>query len=746
MSFWLRYSFLILVCIVAPLGYAFYEDTQSMLSRVAAAGVASAEIAPSSLNSQLTLRGQQQTGRALALAQELALARGLSGKKKPPPEALEAMARLAEEGESFWLIDEKGAVLLRSGESEFATTPELITGVPLFRATQEGYALDGYWQYEDRQYFVGAAPIVLAGDAAGAVFCLRPIDRSFVNSLARSIGTELTILAESEPLVSTLPSEVTESVIQATDHSSTPVLGGRLEKPIVTRVDLPFLPLFVPKDGEGIAYVSVTVRAPGRGLEWLISVPAAKGLSELGDRQQSILGVLAIAVLIALFVGYRLYRNYVRPIGLIVAHLSEFNLRDGERELSEYQVPGPFRRLVKLVNMTVHRIPTSSRAAMSFPGTSTGERGALAREAQPAEPASLVDGLDEDLLGTDVAAPVLSAPKKASSTPSPKSSLSTAMSVSDLLGDEPDELGPEPDARLDFKDVSSELGRALAGAADLSKTDSEVAAAPKRNASEIRGAQPKRATEIRGAPADRVLTGPAFGGGLGFGSASAPSGPPPPPPATAVGPAPSPPNPFGGLSEPGDTDQDEVLGFMQQLQAQAGAARTGGSAAVKMGGSAAGDFGSAGIPEEDPGGFRSESTVVSAPDDDLLARSVAGGLTGHFQLPAADETRPPDTTVVANVPQELIDRSAEITGQMNVPDEYGLDAADNAHFQETYERFVEMRRACGEPTADLAFDKFVAKLRKNRGDLVEKYNCRTVRFQVYRKDGKAALKATPIRA
>jgi hypothetical protein len=30
--------------------------------------------------------------------------------------------------------------------------------------------------------------------------------------------------------------------------------------------------------------------------------------------------------------------------------------------------------------------------------------------------------------------------------------------------------------------------------------------------------------------------------------------------------------------------------------------------------------------------------------------------------------------------------------------------------------------------------------------LVEKYSCRTVRFQVYVKDGKAALKATPVKS
>jgi len=39
----------------------------------------------------------------------------------------------------------------------------------------------------------------------------------------------------------------------------------------------------------------------------------------------------------------------------------------------------------------------------------------------------------------------------------------------------------------------------------------------------------------------------------------------------------------------------------------------------------------------------------------------------------------------------------------------------------------------------------VTKLLKNRQQIVEKYNSRSVRFQVYVKQGKAALRAVPVR-
>ena len=83
------------------------------------------------------------------------------------------------------------------------------------------------------------------------------------------------------------------------------------------------------------------------------------------------------------------------------------------------------------------------------------------------------------------------------------------------------------------------------------------------------------------------------------------------------------------------------------------------------------------------------------------------------------------------VPQELLART-------------GMDE-EEAHFRDIYNQFVRTREQCGEPADDLTYDRFVTKLQKNKQQLVQKYGCRTVRFQVYVKDGRAALKATPVR-
>jgi hypothetical protein len=137
-----------------------------------------------------------------------------------------------------------------------------------------------------------------------------------------------------------------------------------------------------------------------------------------------------------------------------------------------------------------------------------------------------------------------------------------------------------------------------------------------------------------------------------------------------------------------------------------------------------GDLGTAGIPLQPPPEPR--PTVVSPVADDLLARASRDDITDPGERSASR-----DLTAV-DVPP--------------LPEEEGLDPSDRAHFREVYERFIELREQSGEPTSDLSYERFLKKLLKNRDALVEKYKCRTVRFQVYAKDGKAALKATPVRS
>lgn len=71
--------------------------------------------------------------------------------------------------------------------------------------------------------------------------------------------------------------------------------------------------------------------------------------------------------------------------------------------------------------------------------------------------------------------------------------------------------------------------------------------------------------------------------------------------------------------------------------------------------------------------------------------------------------------------------------------------SEEEHWQQVFQDFLKVREQCREPSEGLTYERFRQKLQKNKESLVQKYACRAVRFQVYVKDGKTALKATPVR-
>lgn len=73
------------------------------------------------------------------------------------------------------------------------------------------------------------------------------------------------------------------------------------------------------------------------------------------------------------------------------------------------------------------------------------------------------------------------------------------------------------------------------------------------------------------------------------------------------------------------------------------------------------------------------------------------------------------------------------------------DDPREAYYREVFDEFVEIKTACGESLVGFTFDKFVKKLRKNTEDLMGRPGVRDVRFSVYVKDGKAALKAKVVK-
>jgi hypothetical protein len=118
----------------------------------------------------------------------------------------------------------------------------------------------------------------------------------------------------------------------------------------------------------------------------------------------------------------------------------------------------------------------------------------------------------------------------------------------------------------------------------------------------------------------------------------------------------------------------------------------------------------------------------AAPLTSTAATAVAPPPQPHRQ---EDEE---ERTMVASVPQEVLARAS---GEMQNPDE--------GEWPTVYEDFLKTKKQCNEPTEGLTLEKFRQTLRKNRDALVTRHNCKRVKFTVYVKDGRASLKATPIK-
>jgi hypothetical protein len=131
-------------------------------------------------------------------------------------------------------------------------------------------------------------------------------------------------------------------------------------------------------------------------------------------------------------------------------------------------------------------------------------------------------------------------------------------------------------------------------------------------------------------------------------------------------------------------------------------------------------------------GFGSSSSESAMPASD-----------GSDALPLPGATRPSAWASPPGLPPEAPSANSDHDATRVVP--YDPDEEEEAHFRHIFDDFIAKKRDCGESTVGLTRDKFLQKLRDNKASLVAKHSCRSVRFSVYVKDGKAALKATPIR-
>jgi hypothetical protein len=100
-----------------------------------------------------------------------------------------------------------------------------------------------------------------------------------------------------------------------------------------------------------------------------------------------------------------------------------------------------------------------------------------------------------------------------------------------------------------------------------------------------------------------------------------------------------------------------------------------------------------------------------------------------------------EATVVSQVPSEILGQLAgdRITGRPPAIED------EAAEWRRVFDEFVKLKKECNEPVDGISFEKFKNTLRKNRDQLLQRHGCKSVKFSVYVKQGKAALKANPVR-
>ncbi len=157
---------------------------------------------------------------------------------------------------------------------------------------------------------------------------------------------------------------------------------------------------------------------------------------------------------------------------------------------------------------------------------------------------------------------------------------------------------------------------------------------------------------------------------------------------------------------------------------------------------------------EDPGAKPTGSVLDGVDGSGVPSAAMPNVGSGGGVPPPPPDDNPMQPTPSGNFAFGLPDGSTPHTspgqgpgGPPPPPPEIpGGDAGENPAWREVYDQFVVTKKQCGENVDKLTFDAFSAKLDKNKQAVMDKTGCIDVGFRVYIKDGKAALKATPVKS
>jgi hypothetical protein len=135
------------------------------------------------------------------------------------------------------------------------------------------------------------------------------------------------------------------------------------------------------------------------------------------------------------------------------------------------------------------------------------------------------------------------------------------------------------------------------------------------------------------------------------------------------------------------------------------------------------------VPQSAPQPALPAAPARGAPFPEPVTSAAAGAARGA----AAPAPPPPPRRPAAPDPSALSSVASTQVG------------GEQLEWRQVFEEFVATKRQCGENIDGFTFEKFEQTLKKNREALIKRHGAKQVKFSVYVKDGKAALKANPIK-
>ena len=138
-----------------------------------------------------------------------------------------------------------------------------------------------------------------------------------------------------------------------------------------------------------------------------------------------------------------------------------------------------------------------------------------------------------------------------------------------------------------------------------------------------------------------------------------------------------------------------------------------------------------------PGAPQAVTTPGAAP---VATSGAAPAPSGGPPRPPPPRRPPSGTRPAAAAPPE-----ASTTTETAAESASAGDFDELEDWRRVFEEFLAMKRQCNEDTSALSFDKFKGTLQRNKDALVARQGCSRVKFTVYAKEGRAALKASPVK-